>query len=399
MSSQAVHEIAPSIFWVGIENWNRRVSYALIHLPYGDSANSYLVVGKDQTALIDTVYAEFWDQLLKNIEKVRNPEDIDYVVMNHAEPDHAGCIPKILSVAKNAKLVVTRMGFEMAKAFYDVPPERMMAVKEGDTIDLGGKTLRFIEAPWLHWPETMFTYCVEDKVLFSCDFFATHMAKSKLYDDEVGDWLLPEAKAYYGFVLMPFQVSIQRALDKVKNIDFRIIGPSHGPVYRNPKRIVELYEQWARGPLKPKAVILYVSMWGETEILAQSIAESMRAEGIEAIPFNLLVSEVTYILREIVDASATVIGSPTFVNEAHPLVLRTAQIIRAYKPRGKIAGVFGSYGWGRGAVTQITDMLQKSGLEIVETLEVRGKPKKDDLEKAASFGRHVAQRIKESIKA
>jgi len=399
VSNQNVHEIAPGIFWVGIENWNRRVSYALIHLPYGDSANSYLIVGKDKMALVDTVYAEFENQLLENIGRVRQPESIDYVIMSHAEPDHGGCIPALLSIAKNAKLIVTKIGFDIANAFYEVPPERMIVIKEGDTLDLGGKTLRFVEAPWLHLPETMFTYAVEDEVLFPCDFFGTHMAKSKLYDDEVGDWYLHEARKYYAFVLMPYPVAIQRALDKVKNMDIKVIAPSHGPIYKNPKRIVDLYEQWARGPLKRKAVILYVSMWGKTETLAETIAQSISDEGIEVVPYNLLVSEINHILSDLIDASAIIVGSPTLVNGAHPLAVKAVQVLRAYRPRGKLVGVFGSYGWGRGAVTQIKEELQRSGFEIVETLEVRGKPKKEDLEKAVELGKNLAIRIKESTKA
>lgn len=394
MTAEEVHEIAPGIFWVGVEDWHKRTSYALISLPYGTSYNSYFVVGANKTMLIDAVYEDFADQLLDKIRRIREPESVDYVVMNHAELDHASALPKVLSVAHKAKLIVSKIGFDMAKAFYDIPEERMMIVKDGDTVDLGGKTLRFIEAPWLHWPETMFDYCVEDKVLFPCDFFATHMAKSRLYDDEAGDWLVAEAKKYFGFVLMAYPVSIQRALDKVKTLDFKIVAPSHGPVYRNPSRIVELYEQWARGPLKPKAVIIYVSMWGETEAMAKAIADALSAEGVEAVPYNLFVSEVTRILGDLIDASAIVIGSPTFVNGAHPLAMKAVQILRAYRPRAKTVGVFGSYGWGRGAVTQMTDLLEKAGFTIAETLEVRGKPKKADLEKAATFGRSLAHKVK-----
>jgi flavorubredoxin len=274
-----------------------------------------------------------------------------------------------------------------------------MMVKEGDTLDLGGKTLKFFDAPWLHWPETMFTYCVEDKVLFPCDFFGAHIAKSKLFDDEVGDIVLPEAKRYYAEIMMPYPVAIQRALDKVKNLDLKMIAPSHGPIYRNPKRILDAYEMWARGPLQPKAVVVYVSMWGSTEALDKAIVESISAEGIETVPYNLLVSDVSHIMKDLVDASAIVIGAPTVLNGAHPLAIMITEIIRAIKPRTKVVALFGSYGWGRGAVKMMTDRLQQSGFEILETLEVRGPPGKEDLEKAANLGKHVAQRIKENLKA
>ena len=178
-----VVEIAPSIFWVGAVDWHRRVFDALIPLPYGTTYNSYLVVGKDKIALVDTVNPGFEGVLLEKIDKIVKPEKIDYVIMNHAEPDHAGGIPAVLSKAKDAKLVTTIKGVEMAEAFHGVPSERIMAVKEGDTLDLGGKTLRFIDAPWLHWPETMFTICQEDGVLMPCDFFGSHLASDRIFDD------------------------------------------------------------------------------------------------------------------------------------------------------------------------------------------------------------------------
>ena len=393
------NELMSGVYWVGVEDWNRRIFDALIPLPLGTSYNAYLVVGKEKTALVDTVQSNFADEMLQKIGKIVDPQKIDYVIMNHAEPDHAGSIPQVIDVAKNAKLVVTKLGVEMAKIFYDVPFERTIMVKEGDTLDLGGKTLKFIDAPWLHWPETMFTYCVDDKILFTCDFFGAHIAKSKLYDDDVGDIVLPDAKRYYAEIMMPFPMAIQRALDKVKNLDLKMIAPSHGPIYRNPRRILDAYEQWARGRLQQKVVVVYVSMWGSTEALEKSIVESISAEGVETVPYNLLAADISHVMRDLVDASAIVIGAPTVLNGAHPLAIMATEIVRALKPRAKLAAVFGSYGWGRGAVKMITDRLQQSGFEIIETLEVRGPPKKEDLEKAATLGKHVAEKIKESSKA
>jgi len=222
--NKTAKKLAEGIYYVGVEDWDRRIFDALIPLPNGTSYNSYLIVGKEKTALVDTVQKNFVDELLQKISSVVDPSKIDYVVMNHAEPDHAGSIPRVLEVAKNAKLIVTKIGVDMAKIFHNVSDERIMAVKEGDTLSLGDKTLRFIDAPWLHWPETMFTYCVEDKILLPCDFFGAHFAKSRLFDDEMGDGLLPEAKRYYAEIMMPFPIAIQRALDKVKNLDLDMIG-------------------------------------------------------------------------------------------------------------------------------------------------------------------------------
>jgi len=391
------NQIAPGIFLVGVEDWNRRYFDALIPLPYGTSFNAYLVVGREKIALVDTVHKTFSDELLENIRKVVDPEKIDYLIMNHAEPDHASSIPQVFSVAKNAKLLVTKVGVDMAKVFYDPPADRILAVKDGDTVDLGGKTLRFLEAPWLHWPETMFTFCVEDGVLFPCDFFGAHLAKSRLFDDEFDERLLPEAKRYYAEIMMPFPVAIQRALDKVENLDLRMIAPSHGPIYRNPKRILDAYEKWARGALLPKVVVVYVSMWGSTERLEKTIVDAISAEGVAVVPFNLLLTDMSHIFADLVDASAIVIGAPTVLNQPHPLAILATEFIRALKPRAKLAAIFGSFGWGRASARVIGERLGQSGFEIVETLEVRGPPGKEDLEKAASLGKHVARRVRESL--
>ena len=398
-TNKTAKKLVEGIYYVGVEDWDRRIFDALVPLPNGTSYNAYLIVGKDKVALVDTVQKNFSDELLEKIGSVVDPSKIDYVVMNHAEPDHAGSIPRVLEVAKNAKLVVTKIGVDMAKIFHNVPDERMMLVKEGDTLSLGDKTLRFIDAPWLHWPETMFTYCVEDKILLPCDFFGAHFAKSRLFDDETGDALLSEAKRYYAEIMMPFPIAIQRALDKVKNLDLNMIGPSHGPIYRNPKRILDAYESWARGPLQQKVVVMYVTMWGATESLEKTIVESIAAEGIEAVPFNLLVSDVSHVMRELVDTSAIVIGAPTVLNGPHPQAILITELIRAIKPRAKLVSVFGSYGWGGGSVKTLKDRFQQSGFEVLDTLDVRGPPKKEDLEKAVALGKHVAQRIKESQKS
>ncbi|MDH5783916.1 MAG: FprA family A-type flavoprotein [Candidatus Bathyarchaeota archaeon] len=399
MSTQALNEIVPSVFWVGASDWHRRMFDSLISLPYGTSYNAYLVVGKNKIALIDTVWTPFADLLLSKIGKIVKTEKIDYLVMNHAEPDHSGSIPEVLSVAKNAKLVAMKRGIGMAKVYYDVPDERMLEVKEGDTIDLGGKTLRFIEAPWLHWPETIFTYLVEDSILFPCDFFGSHIAVSCLFDDEVDDLLLPEAKRYYADIMMPFPVFVKKALDKIKDLDIKMIAPSHGVVYRNPKRILDAYEMWARGPLKHKVVILYVSMWGSTEALEKTIEEAIAEEGIETVPYNLVVSDLSHLSRDLVDASAIIIGSPTYINGAHPIALTATEFIRGQKPRTKLVAIFGSYGWGGGAASQIEDRLKQSGFQIIETLECRGPPKEADLERARKLGKLIAQKIKQETSA
>jgi flavorubredoxin len=288
-----------------------------------------------------------------------------------------------------------KRGIGMAKVFYGVSEERMLEVKDNDVIDLGGKTLKFLEAPWLHWPETIFTFLVEDGVLFPCDFFGAHIATSRLFADEASEPVMSEAKRYYADIMMPFPVFVKRALDKIKNLDIKVVAPSHGVVYRNPKRIIDAYEMWARGPLKQKAVILYVSMWGNTETLQKVIEEALSEEGIETVPYNLAVSDLSHLSRDLVDAGAILIGSPTYLNRAHPLALMATEFVRGQKPRTKLVAIFGSYGWGGGAASQLEDSLKQSGFQIIETLECRGPPKESDLERARNLGKLVAQKIRQ----
>jgi flavorubredoxin len=389
-------EICPGVFWVGVEDWNRRVFDAFIPLPYGTSYNSYLIVGKNKTALIDTVNPGFEKALVNKISQILPPEEVDYVVMNHAEPDHAGSIPPIMKAANKAKLVATQLGNSMAEVFFDVPAERRIVVKEGDTLELGDKTLKFIEAPWLHWPETMFTLDVEDQVLFTCDFFGAHLTSDKLYADEIGGLLLPEAKRYYAEIMMPFAASAQKALDKVKSATPKIIAPSHGPVYRNPKPIVEAYEKWTGGKLERKVVVVYVSMWGSTQALERIITETIASEGVEAVPYNLGVADVSHVLRDLVDASAVVIGTPTTLGGAHPLAVYATELIASFGVRGKVAAVFGSFGWGGGASRRIKARLEQGGFQVIDTLEIRGPLKPEHMEKAVTLGKTVAERVKET---
>lgn len=393
ISSRTV-EIAPGVFWVGVLHRDRAIFDSFMSLPYGTTYNAYLIRGKEKTALVDTVSPEFGELLLKKIAGLVKPEDIDYVVMNHAEPDHGGSIPRVLSVAKGAKLVASQKGVGMAKLYYDVPGDRTIAVGEGDTLDLGGKTLRFIDAPWLHWPETMFTYHLEEGVLLPCDFFGAHIAPDSIFEDEVGDIVLSEAKRYYAEIMMIFLNPIRKALEKVDKLDIRVIGPSHGPVYRSPWRILEAYKKWAIGPLEPKVVVIYVSMYGNTAILEKAVVEAIEEEGVEAVVYNMVSADISHIVNDLVDASAIIFGSPSFYGGAHPRLASAVELIRTIKPRGRMVAIFGSYGWGGGAAKEIKKRLEPAGFEIIEALEIQGPAREEAIERAAALGKTVAHRVK-----
>ena len=392
MEIYSVPEIARDVFWVGAKDWNRRMFDALVPLPQGTSYNAYLVKGKEKTALIDTVNPGFEEEFEDKINLVSSLEKLDYLIMNHAEPDHSSAIRYIMDRAPGSVLVTTERGVKMARLYHDLPDARIKVVADGDVIDLGGKNLHFIEAPWLHWPETMFTYLPEDKVLFPCDFFGAHTAQG-VYDEDLED-LIPLAKRYYGEIMMPFGNMGAKALEKIKDLDIEIIAPSHGPIYKTPQRILEPYTKWTAGKTDNKALIVYVSMWGSTKLMVRTIAETLLKEGVDVRIYDLEVADTGDIARELVDSRAVIIGAPTVLAGMHPLALYGTYLVKALKPPAKYGVILGSFGWGGGALKQAGDILVPSKMEIIGTLQVKGKPSEEDLKKVEEIGRELAKKMK-----
>jgi flavorubredoxin len=388
-----VPEISAGVYWVGARDWNRRVFDALIPLPQGTTYNAYLVVGADKTALIDTVNPGFEEDLVGRIRQVASPESLDYVIMNHAEPDHAGSIPQVMELSKDARLVTTEKGAKMAQVQYGVPAERIITVKDGDTIELGGKTLRFVEAPWLHWPETMFTYLEENKVLFPCDFLGFHSAYG-FYDDEVEEFV-PFAQRYFGEIMMPFRKMGQKAVEKIDGLDIALIAPSHGPIHRNPQRILDLYRTWTAGETKEKVIVVYVTMWKSTEAMVEAMVETLMAEGLEVSLHNLVHADLGDVARDLVDARAIVLGTPTVLGGMHPLAIYAAYLVKALRPPLEYGAVLSSYGWGGGAVKQAAEILEPTKLEVVGAVEINGPPSAEDYGKIADVGKQLASKIRQ----
>jgi flavorubredoxin len=391
MSWRNVAQLSEGIYWVGVRDWNRKLFDALIPLPNGTTYNAYLVVGKNKKALIDTANPGFERELEEKIRKVVDPATIDYVVMNHAEPDHAGSIPHIMSINTKAKIVATAKGAKMAQVFYRVPEERIVMVHDHESIDLGGKTLQFIEAPMLHWPETMFTYLKENNTLFPCDFFGSHVARG-MYDDEVED-LLTYAQRYFGEIMMPFNAMAQKAMEKIRDLKIEMIAPSHGPIYKNPKRIIDAYKKWVNGETKRKAIIVYVTMWNSTEKMIQPLAETLMAEGIEVALYNLVVADIGDIAKDLVDSRAIVLGAPTVLGGAHPLAVYATYLVKALRPPLKYGAVLSSYGWGGGAVKHVQEILGPTKMEIVGAMEINGPPSDSDTKKIVELGKTLAEKI------
>jgi flavorubredoxin len=392
MNWQNTTKLSEGVYWVGARDWNRRLFDALITLPKGTSYNAYLVIGENGKALIDTVNPGFEKELEEKIHILANPEEIDYVVMNHAEPDHAGAIPHMMKIAQKAELVTTSIGAKMAQIYYRVPQERIKVVSENETLSLGGKTLRFIEAPMLHWPETMFTYLEEDGVLFPCDFFGSHLAGGA-YSDEIED-LIVHAQRYWGEIMMPFRAMAQKAMEKLVSLEIKAIAPSHGPIHRKPELILNAYKRWAAGETRPKATIAYVSMWNSTEIMVKQMAETLTTEGIELAFHNLAITDVGDLAKDLVDSRAIVLGAPTVLGGAHPLAVYAAYLFKALRPPTKFAVLLSSYGWGGGAIKQIKEILGQFKIEVVDALEINGPPAENNMKHIAEIGKALAKKVR-----
>ncbi len=387
-----VNELVNGVFWVGVRDWDRRLFDALVPLPYGTTYNAYVVVGDKKTALIDTVNPGFEGDLKAKLDVLGGMDKLDYLIMNHAEPDHAGTIPFVLEENKKLKLVLTEKGAKLAKVLYHVPDDRMMIVKQDDQIELGGKTLRFIEAPFLHWPETMFTYLVEDKVLFPCDFFGAHSAGG-VFAEDVQD-LLTLAKKYYGEIMMPFTKSAKQGMAKLEGLEISMIAPSHGPIHSDPEPIVLAYLDWTSGETKEKVTICYVTMWQSTKTLVDKMVEILLEEGIETKVYSLPVSDMANIAGDLVDSRAIVLGSPTVLNGLHPQALYAASLVKVLRPPAKYAAVLSSFGWSGGAVKQALEILGPTKIEVVGAVDVNGRPTAEDLKKVEELARSLVEKVR-----
>jgi flavorubredoxin len=389
-------EIAPEVFWVGAKHHNRRLFDGLIPLPHGTSYNAYLIVGSKKSALIDTVNPGFEKELLAKISERIDPAKVDYVIMNHAEPDHANAARDVLAVAKNAKLVAGVKGKEAAMMYFDIPEDRIMVVDESSVIDLGGKTLKFLDAPWLHWPETIFTYLEEDKILFPCDFFGSHLAVGEFYADEYGNEnTLDMAKLYFAEIMMPFRKPGRTAIEKVNKIGPKMIAPSHGMIWREPKIILDEYTKWTSEKFQRKVMIVYVSMWGSTEKMVLALRDALVKKGITVQLFDIPNTEVGHIAKELVDTPVIVVGAPTVLGGVHPVAAYATMLVKALRAPTTYAAVLTSYGWSGGAVKALQSILEGTKIEMLGVVEVKGPPKKAEFEKVTELADRIDEKLKQ----
>ena len=386
-------EIKHGVYWVGAIDWDRRLFDCLIPLPDGTSYNAFLVKGSDKTALIDTVDPTMQRTLLDNLDQL-GVNNIDYIIDNHAEPDHSGTIPQVLEKYPAATVLTTPRCKDMLIDLLMVPEERLTTVNDGETIRLGDKTMEFIHIPWVHWPETMATYLKEDRILFPCDFFGSHLATSDLYVTDQGR-VYEAAKRYYAEIMMPFRNNVQKNLTKVNDYAIDIIAPSHGPLHNRPDFIMEAYRNWADDEPKDLALVVYVSMHGSTRKMAEYLVGALAQRSVPVQQFDLTVTDIGKLATALVDAATLIIGTPTVLTGPHPAAASAAILVNALKPKLRFISVIGSYGWGGKAVEQLSGMIPSLKAEVLGPVLSKGAPREADFQALDDMAATVAAKHKE----
>jgi flavorubredoxin len=385
-------EIKRGVYWVGAVDWDRRLFDALIPLPDGTSYNAYLIQGSKKTALIDTVDPTMKDVLLNHLDELK-VKSIDYVIANHAEKDHSGTIPQVLDRYPEAKLVCTPKCQGMLIDLMMIAEERFVTVDDKETISLGDRTLEFIHAPWVHWPETMLTYLREDKILFPCDLFGSHLATTDLYVTNEGQ-VYEAAKRYYAEIMMPFRAIIQKNLEKIKGYTINFIAPSHGPLYDKPEFILQAYDSWVLDPPKNIAVIAYTSMWGSTRKMVEYLVGALAQKGVTVQQFDLTVADIGKLAMALVDAATVVIGTPTVLTGPHPNAAYAAFLANALRPKVRFVSIIGSYGWGGKTVEQLAAMIPNLKVEVLAPVLCKGLPREADFRALDNLADTIAKKHK-----
>jgi len=392
-------KILPDIYSVGVIDWNVRVFHGHTYSTNrGSTYNAYLILD-EKIALVDTVYGPFAGELIGNIKEIIPIEKIDYMIANHVETDHSGALPAIMKLCPKAKVFGTEKCKEgLYKHYYG--NWDFQVVKTGDKLKLGKRTLTFVEAPMVHWPDSMFTYCPEEELLLPNDAFGQHYATSERFDDEVDQCaLMDEALKYYANILWPLGSIILKKIEEVQklNIPIKMIAPSHGIIWRrDPMKIIKAYISWAKNETKPKIVVAYESMWGATEKMARKIVEGITDSGISVKLFDVATSDRTEIIKEMLDAKGFIFGSSTHDNDMLPNIAGFLEFVKGLRPKNRLACIFGSYGWAGGAAKEIEGVLSETGIELAApSLTVKYVPDENEIKRCYEYGKEFAKRIRE----
>jgi flavorubredoxin len=372
-------EIKPEILSMVAIDWDRKLFDQLVPLPEGTTYNSYLIKGSEKTALIDTVYSPNTAEYLETLKKT-GLRKLDYIVANHGEQDHSGSIPAVLALFPEAKVVTNARCKGLIADALPVADDQFIEVSDGDTLSLGNKTLQFFLTPWVHWPDTMVTYLAEDRILFTCDFFGSHLATSDLYAvDEAR--VHAAAKRYYAEIMMPFRMFIQKHLEKLAPLKIDVIAPGHGPVYSRPAFILDLYKSWASDQPLKEVVIPYVSMYDNTGRMVNHLVDRLMEMDMFVTPINMVGADTGKYANALVDASTVVFASSAVLAGPHPDIVNAAYLMNALRPKTKFVSVIGSYGWGGGIVSKrIIELLSglKTQLQYLDSVLIQGLPREDN---------------------
>lgn len=379
------------VHWMGAVDWDRRLFDSLIPLPDGTSYNAYLIEGSKKTVLLDSVDPTMTDVLMFQLEDVNH---IDYVVAHHAEQDHAGSIPEVLEKYGEAQVITTPKGKGMLIDLLCIDEERLITVDDGETLSLGNRTLEFIHTPWVHWPETMSSYLKEDQLLFTCDFFGSHLATTDLFVTE--EWRVYEAaKRYYAEIMMPFRRVIRNNLDKVTEREISMIAPSHGPIYDEPALIIDAYRDWVSEEPKNEVVLPYVSMHGSTERMVEYLVSALAQRGVRVHQFDLAVTDIGKLAIALVDAATIVVGTPTVHVSPHPLAVYASHLANILRPKLTFGSVIGSYGWSTRVVEQVADLTSNLKLELLDPVLCEGFPREEDFRALDGLAERIADKHRE----
>jgi len=391
-------EIKKNIWWAGVENPSLRVFDVIMETKWGTSYNSYLVKGTEKTALIDSVRDGFWDEQFEGLKQICDPEKIDYIICNHTEPDHSGSLKKTLEVAKNATVVCSRPAKMIIKELLNRDFE-CIVVGDGDSIDLGGKTLKFISAPFLHWPDTIFTYIEEDAFLSTCDAFGFHFAAPDVFDDKtmLTDAMIESQKYYFDVIMSPFKPYVLQAIEKIRGLKIDVIAPSHGPVLRSdPWGAVKRYEEWSQPIVnKPKKIYIgYVSCYGYTEKLAKKVAEgAMSSKKYEVLLEEISCKGPADAAAKVTSADAFALGSPTLNRDVLEPVWQVMTGLCTYVMKDRPAAVFGTFGWSGEATGYMEQRLSNIGCKVIDKFRCKMEPTEEDLKAAYDLGVRLAEAV------
>lgn len=387
-----IKPIKNNVFFIGSKDAERKIFDELIPLTQGTTYNSYLVKGSEKTAIIDTDYPKKLDEYKKRLEE-NNITKVDYIVSNHAEQDHSGGIPMLLEMYPDAMVVTNAKVKDNVMNHLHVSEDKFIVIKDGDELSLGDKTLQFMLAPFVHWPDTMFTYLKEDKMLFTCDYLGAHYTKHDLFADYTPE-LVEAAKRYYAEIIMPFRNFAKKYLEKIKTMDVELILPSHGPVYDKPQWIIDLYADWVSDRVENKVVIPYVSMYDSTTMLVERLTKRLTEAGVDVKLFNLVGCDEGELSMELVDCATVVLGSSMVLSGPHPAAVMAAYLTNALKPKLRYYSIIGSYGWGGNLEGTLEKMFTLIKPEKLDYVVVKGQPKEEDFAKIDELANQIIEKHK-----